>query len=325
MKRILCLYTGGTIGCMPTPLGLAPLSGALETPLAALATQQTEPVHIELIEYPQLLDSSSMGPKDWNRIGADIAKHHAEFDGFVVLHGTDTLAYTAAALSFQLENLAKPVLLTGSQRPWHQAGSDAPANVTLAIQHACDDLPGVRVAFGGRLLPGTRIRKSDADHDQAFSAPNWNGIWPGQSIAALPVRCVAIDPVARIGALKLYPGFSYDWLTAALDQPLQALVLETFGSGNLPEHAGLIAALEKQAQSGTVIINCSQCQAGKVQQGHYATGAPLQRIGALPASDMTSEAALAKLYYLFASENDTESIRTRFMQNLRGEMNEKLC
>lgn len=325
MKRILCLYTGGTIGSKPTPQGLAPAAGALHDLLTELAAQQPSQPNITLLEYPQLLDSSSMGPADWNRIAADIAARHDEFDGFVVLHGTDTLAFTAAALSFQLEHLAKPVLLTGSQRPWLQTGSDACANVTLALKNAAGGWPGVRVAFGGRLLPGTRARKSDADHDQAFSAPNWNGLWQESTEPTAPVRCALVDPTARIAALKLYPGYSCDWLAAALAQPLQGLILETFGSGNLPDSPTLIAALNRQAESGAIIVNCSQCHAGKVQQGQYAASAALDAAGVIPAGDMTAEAALTKLYYLFEEHDDTNTIRTRFMQNLRGELSEKLC
>lgn len=319
MKRILCLYTGGTIGCQPGDHGLTPAAGALEQPLRELVRQQSIALQLEWLEYPQLLDSSSMGPAQWNRIARDIADRHDEFDGFVVLHGTDTLAYTAAALSFQLENLAKPVLLTGSQRPWRQAGSDAPANVALALKNAAGGWAGVRVAFSGRLLPGPRVRKSDADHDQAFSAPNWNGIWPEFAAPTEPLHCVEIDPDARIAAIKLYPGFTCDWQAAALEAPLQALVLETFGSGNLPEHAKLLTALERQVRQGALIVNCSQCHAGRVLPGHYATSSPLQALGALPAGDMNIEAVLAKLYYLFAASDSPDAARDGFMCNLRGE------
>lgn len=325
MPRILCLYTGGTIGCQPGKTGLAPAPGILSVPLAELATHLSATLQLEILEYPQLLDSSSMGPADWNRIGADIATRHDEFDGFVVLHGTDTLANTAAALSFQLENLTKPVLITGSQRPWFTSGSDAPANVALALKNAIGGWAGVRVAFGGRLLPAPRVRKSDADLDRAFSAPNWNGIWAEPLAANGPAHCVTVNPAARILGIKLYPGFSCDWLANALTIPLQGLVLETFGSGNLPDHAGLAAALEQQATAGAVIVNCSQCHAGMIRQGHYAASNILNRTGALPAGDMTSEAAFAKLYYLLASRASLGTIRTDFSRNLRGEVSENLC
>ncbi len=325
MKRLLCLYTGGTIGCLLTPEGLAPAPGVLGMELAGLVRQRCSHLQVELVEYPQLLDSSSMGPAGWNRIAADIATYHEAFDGFVILHGTDTLAYTASALSFQLENLAKPVVLTGSQRPWLAHGSDAPANVAAALLCASGGRPGVQVAFGGQLLPGNRSRKTDAEHDLAFSAPNWNGNWPDYPDNPGPLRNVAVDPGARIVGIKLYPGFSNDWLARALTEPLQALVLESYGSGNLPDHPGLLSALEKQADSGTLIINCTQCLAGHVRQGRYASSSTLARMGALPAGDMTPEAALTKLYYLFAQHTSPESVRIGFMKNLRGELTEILC
>ncbi|SFN74576.1 L-asparaginase [Formivibrio citricus] len=297
MKRILCLYTGGTIGCLPTENGLAPAPGILSTPLQALAAGHA--LEVTLQEYPQLLDSSSMGPADWNRIGQDIAIQYDAFDGFVVLHGTDTLAYTAAALSFQLENLGKPVIVTGSQRPWLQDASDAPANVALALTAAASGIAGVRVAFGGKLLPGNGVRKVDADGDTAFDAPNWNGEWPAPRNSG-DLRFTAIDPTSRVVGIKLYPGTSYDWLAQSLVEPLQGIVLETYGSGNLPDHAGLIAALEKQAAAGAIIVNCTQCLRGMVRQGRYASSSALARIGALPAEDMTPEAALVKLYCMLA-------------------------
>ncbi|MDR3410497.1 MAG: asparaginase [Formivibrio sp.] len=325
MKRILCLYTGGTIGCIPSPEGLAPAPGVLNDHIADLATHFTDAPQVELLEYPQLLDSSSMGPADWNRIGTDIAERHADYDGFVVLHGTDTLAYTAAALSFQLENLAKPVILTGAQHPWFKADSDAPANVLAALNSALGGWSGVRVAFGGRLLPGTRVRKSDADRRQAFTAPNWNGQWVGTTATDAPVCCAVIQPEAHFIGIKLYPGFSCHWLAAALAEPQQGIVLETYGSGNIPDHANLITALERQARAGAIIVNCTQCFSGHVQQGHYAASNILQRIQALPAGDMTPEAALAKLYYLHATAATPDEIRADFVRNLRGELSPNLC
>ena len=299
MTRILCLYTGGTIGCRPTPNGLAPAPGILSAPLLALAKDQS--IDLCLQEYPKLLDSSSMGPASWNRIGLDIAEQYDDFDAFVVLHGTDTLAYTAAALSFQLENLGKPVVITGSQRPWFAPDSDAPANLAAAFAAAKSANCGVIVAFGGKLLPGASVRKVDSNADRAFDAPNWDGNWP-ESKPQDALYFTPIDPDCRVVGIKLYPGATYDWLAQALTQPLHGLVLETYGSGNLPQHEGLIAALEKQSAAGAIIINCTQCLKGQVQQGRYASSAALARIGALPAGDLTPEAALAKLYWLLAQK-----------------------
>lgn len=299
MKRVLCLYTGGTIGCQPTPTGLAPAPGTLTVPLQALAHRRS--LDLDLLEYPLLLDSSSQGPSDWNRIGQDIANQYDNFDGFIVLHGTDTLAYTAAALSFQLENLCKPVIITGSQRPWWQANSDAPTNVAQAFAALHLVTPGVRVVFGGKTLPGACVRKVDADADMAFDAPNWSGKWP-PLCGSGTLHFTPVNPENRIIGIKLYPGTTYDWLAQALTEPLQGIILETYGSGNLPEHAGLIRALEKQAAAGAIIINCTQCPRGQVRQGQYASSAALTRIGAIPAEGMTPEASLARLYWLLAKK-----------------------
>jgi L-asparaginase len=320
MTRILCLYTGGTIGCVPSPHGLAPAPGVLDAPIRALAASLAGRPEITLLEYPELLDSSSMGPADWNRIGADIARLYAEFDAFIVLHGTDTLAYTAAALSFQLENLGKPVIVTGAQRPWLQEGSDAPANVASAIKEATTGKPGVRVTFGGKILPGFNARKTGTEHDDDFSAPNWDGSWPDVSPAA-DFRFVRINPSARIAAFKLYPGLSYDLLIAALEKaPMAGLVLETWGCGNLPQRADLIEAIYWQARRGAVIVNCSQCLTGIVRPAHYAAGHEIARIGAIPAGLMGPETAITKLHYLFGRNPDPASVRAGMKQNLRGEM-----
>lgn len=320
MSKILCLYTGGTIGCLPTPQGLAPAAGALTERLLALTASHSAQPEVILQEYPKLLDSASMGPVDWNRIGADIAAHYAEFDAFIVLHGTDTMAYTTAALSFQLENLGKPVILTGAQRPWCEADSDAQANVASALQEALTGKAGVRLAFGGRILPGACVRKAGTERDDAFTAPNWDGAWPATPAEA-PLHFVKINPAARIAAFKLYPGLSYDLLITALEKaPLAGLVLESWGNGNMPNRPDLIEAIYWQTRRGAVVVNCSQCLAGVVKQGHYAAGHEIARVGAIAAGQMSPVAALTKLYYLFARNADPAHVRAAMRQNLRGEM-----
>lgn len=325
MTKILCLYTGGTIGCQLGEHGLAPAPGLLNNAITTLAAQLPHHPDITVIEYPQLLDSSNMGPQEWNQIAQDIATHYDHFDGFVVLHGTDTLAYTAAALSFQLENLGKPVLITGAQYPWHTTGSDASSNVALAIRNACGAWAGVRVAFGGQLFPATRIKKHSTESKHAFTAPNWDGSWAAPLQPTEKIHAILLKPTNDIIGIKLYPGANYDWLTRALHTPVQGIVLESYGSGNLPDHAGLIAALKQQAQSGAIIINCSQCYAGQVHSGQYAASRHLLEIGAISAHDMSAEAALCKLYYLFATRSSLEAIKRDCTRNLRGEIHENLC
>ncbi|AOX99651.1 asparaginase [Jeongeupia sp. USM3] len=297
---ILVIYAGGTIGMRPGPGGLAPEAGALAGPLQALATDA------KLVEYEPLLDSSAMGPAHWNRIAADIAAHRDAFDGFLVLHGTDTLAWTASALALQLRGLGKPVVLTGAMRPWFEPGSDAPDNVAaaLALLRADSPFAEVGVVMAGRLWRGCRVRKLDCDHDDAFAAPNeaplgaWSdGRWaldaarlqvPGAMAAVMP-----FDPTARVLHVQLAPGCTPAWLASALERdPPDALLLQSFGSGNLPDDAGLRRVLAGLA-ARIPVVNLTLCPRGRTRPGLYAASADG---GLIDGGMMTPEAALAKLH-----------------------------
>lgn len=305
--RILCLYTGGTIGCVPTAQGLAPATGVLQQPLQSLVAKlQPQAIELTLRDYPQLLDSSSMQPKDWLRIAQDIDDAYEEFDGFIVLHGTDTLAWTAAALHWQLAQIAKPVVITGSQRPWLQSGSDAQSNVELALRAATGEQAGVIVAFGGQLLPGYAVKKLDADADAAFAAPNWQGIWP--SAPSENYRLQLVDPNLNILPIKLFPG-TESWLAQSLaNKNIEGIVMETYGSGNPPAYTPLKLALLHLAQQGTLIINCTQCIRGEVRQGHYAAGDFMHQINALPAGRMSIEAATTWLYTAIKADSTPDRL-----------------
>ncbi|WP_283149707.1 asparaginase [Silvimonas soli] len=326
--RICLLYCGGTLGMRPGNAGLEPAPGFLSEVL-----QASYPA-VEVIEYSPLLDSSDMGPADWNRIASDIAQRAGEFDGFVVLHGTDTMAWTSSALSFMLAGLNKPVIVTGAQHPWEEQGSDAPDNVEAAIELVMGGAyRGVGVVFAGQLFQGNRVRKSDCEADAAFSSPNlpvagrrfgsgWalvgaettNSSWQG-------LQLVAAD--ARVVRATLGPGHSSIWLAQSLlAQPLDGVVLETYGSGNVPAHPELTHALEALAQS-TVVVNCTQCVFGAVQMGLYASSQSLVAAGVLAAGDMTPEAALAKLYWAAGRTQQLAERRQLFMQNIAGERTQK--
>ncbi len=307
-QRILCLYTGGTIGCIATPHGLAPAANVLQQPIAELVSMATSPqCQVVLREYPQLLDSSSMGPKDWLRIATDINDNYADFDGFIVLHGTDTLAWTAAALHWQLAQIDKPVVITGSMRPWLASGSDAPANFSLALNTVCSQRMGVIVAFGDKLLPGYAVKKLDSDADCAFTAPNWQGQWPAPPTSAYQFH--PVDPLRQILAVKLFPG-TQAWLAQSLNPlTIDGIALETYGSGNLPNDPALKTALQRLALHGTIIINCSQCIAGEVRQGHYAASDLLQQINAFAGGRMSIEAATTWLYTAIKPDLTCEALR----------------
>ncbi|MCB5195788.1 asparaginase [Deefgea salmonis] len=307
-QRILCLYTGGTIGCAPTPLGLAPKAGILRPVITDLLTQENNlGITLTLREYAEVLDSSSMQPADWLRIAQDIDAAYHQFDGFIILHGTDTLAWTAAALHWQLSQIDKPVVITGSQRPWLEMGSDAPANFQRALDAVQSQRHAVMVAFDDLLLPAYAVKKIDADADAAFAAPNWQGEWP--RIKPGEYQFCPLDPNLNILSIKLYPGCE-TWLASSINtQVFAAIAIETYGSGNIPDHFLLKSALKNAVQANSLIINCSQCIRGEVRQGHYAAGSFLQEINALAAGRLTIEAATTWLYTALAKKTDHDSLR----------------
>ncbi|WP_162143302.1 asparaginase [Chitinilyticum aquatile] len=307
--RIFCLYTGGTIGCIPGPEGLNPAAAGMAERLQVLASDVT--CELTFTALPQLLDSSCMGPADWAAIADELAVALPECDAAVVLHGTDTMAYTAAALSFLLEGLGKPVVLTGSQRPWFREDSDAGANVRLALQAAQQKRCGVWLAFGGDVLPGRFVHKLDADADRAFVAPNAARYQPvEQSVWSGPRR---ISTRHEVLAVRLYPGHSVDWLAAALaSTPPAALLLECYGSGNLPDSPALQAALRGLVQQNIPIVACTQCLGGEVHVGQYQAGSLLAGLGVISGGWLGVEACLAQLYVLLTECADVSGLRQRW-------------
>ncbi|WP_043649176.1 asparaginase [Chitinilyticum litopenaei] len=307
MQRVFCLYTGGTIGCVPGADGLRPAPDGMAERLATEAGALG--CALSFAALPELLDSSCMLPADWHAIACRVATALAEHDAVLVLHGTDTMAYTAAALSFLLDGLARPVVLTGSQRPWGQEGSDAPANVRLALESALAGQAGVWLAFGGKLLPGRHVHKVAADADDAFAAPNA----PVSPLAEVmphpaPLRVRALDPTLRVLAVRLYPG-SAAWLAAALrHDPPDALLLECYGTGNLPDDPALAVVLRELA-GGIPLVACSQCLSGEVQLGRYQAGSLLAELGALPAGRLGAPACLAQLHVLLSTSRDAAELR----------------
>lgn len=336
-KRVYVAYTGGSVGMRRTADGYAPDPEFLETELRRLPELQSPevPEH-DLRTYDPLLDSADMAPSDWLRIARDIQERYDDHDGFVVLHGTDTMAYTASALSFMLGGLDKPVILTGSQIPLAELRSDARQNLVTALLLAGrEPLPEVCLLFGRRLLRGCRATKVNAEGFDAFDSPNF----PPLASVGVEVR-IRWDLVRRperrrdglevqalegpkVGALRLFPGISADVLANVLRPPLQGLVLEAFGVGNGPtrDPAFLRALAEATAPPrSVVVVATTQCRKGAVQLDRYAAGAALARSGAVSGGDMTAEAALAKLHYLIARGLPPAEIRAAVAQDLRGEL-----
>jgi L-asparaginase len=335
-KRVYIAYTGGTIGMARRADGsYAPEVGYLGRLMAELPELRDHRAPEYCVhEYPALKDSATMTPRDWTAMAEDIAAHYEEFDGFVVLHGTDTMAYTASALSFMLRGLGKPVVLTGAQIPLCEVRSDGRENLITALLIAAHEaIPEVCLSFGSKLMRGCRAVKVNAGGLEAFDSPNFPPLAQiGIGIAVerrlvlppppadTPLGVQPIDPDVRVGALRLFPGISAAMVEAVL-QPLQGLVLETYGAGNGPaDDAALVAALAEASARGVVIVNCTQCLRGSVLPSAYATGAALARAGVVGGHDLTAEAALTKLAYLFSAGHPPDEVRDLMGVSLRGEL-----
>jgi L-asparaginase len=328
-------HTGGTIGMRRAGLGYAPAPGFLGRQMSAMPELRDPSMpDYRVHEYEPLLDSSNMTPADWVVIARDIQSNYDEYDGFVVLHGTDTMAYTSSALPFILEDLRKPVVVTGSQIPLCEVRNDARENlVTSLLIAARDDIAEVCLFFGSRLLRGCRAVKVNADGLDAFSSPNYPilgeagidvEIYHERLLrrvgSAAPLRVRPLTG-AVVGALRLFPGISAEVLRNNLREPLQGLVLETYGGGNGPDNdPSFLAALEEASARGVVIVNCTQCIRGTVDMGTYATGSALAGVGVLSGRDMTAEAALAKLFYLFSSGLAAAEVKALLAVDLCGEL-----
>ncbi|WP_462323295.1 asparaginase [Desulfoplanes sp.] len=334
MKRVYVAYTGGTIGMRRTDHGYAPDPGYLKAQLANFP-ELGDPAmpDYDIHEYDPLLDSSNMGPEHWALIARDILEHYDDYDGFIVLQGTDTMAYSSSALAFILRGIDKPVILTGSQIPLCEVRSDGRDNLTAAMMIiAHHPVPEVCLYFGSRLLRGCRSVKVNGSGLQAFESPNF----PPLGTVGIRIRIdrdLVLPPPpfgphlpgsldsARVGALRLFPGISIEMITAMLEAPLQGLVMETYGMGNGPsKNQPFMRALENAVDRGVVIVNCTQCLAGTVDQEGYATGHALGRAGLVSGLDMTAEGALTKLICLFGQGYGPEEVKEMMGQNLCGEL-----
>ncbi len=285
----------------------------------------------DIIDMLPLLDSSNMTVEDWNRIGELISSNYNSYDGFVILHGTDTMAYTASALSFMMENLGKPVIITGSQIPICEIRSDGKDNIIAAMLIASEGIVNeVCIYFRGELLRGNRAIKYSADGFMAFKSPNAPALaQAGIAInynegILLPKPADAFNfqrlENVPIGVIKVFPGIQFDLFSNIMTESLKGVVIETFGAGNIPSSAkSLLPIIEKAFANGTVVTVCTQCPQGTVLLGTYETSNALKSAGAISGKDMTTEAAIAKMYYLFSKGYDTKTICRLMETSLRGE------
>jgi len=332
-KRIYIAYTGGTIGMKASEKGYIPVKGHLTETIQAMPEfHRSEMPDFTIHEYSPLIDSSNMSPNDWQRIADDIYKNYQDYDGFVVLHGTDTMAYTSSALSFMFEDLAKPVIVTGSQIPFSQLRSDGQVNLLNALYIAANyPINEVGLFFNNRLFRGNRSIKAYADGFNAFDSPNMaplleaginikliNGKLSEETTSqALNLTSITPQP---IGVVHLYPGISAELVENIIKQPVKALIIKSYGVGNAPQDEKLLACLAKANSQGIIIVNCSQCIKGTVNMEGYATGTSLSNCGVISGKDMTLEAALTKLHYLLSQSLTNQEIKEKLVENLRGEL-----
>lgn len=335
-KKVLIIYTGGTIGMKRTDCGYMPATGFIAEALASIADMSRSDFPLwDLYEMSPLLDSSNMTVREWNNIASVIYDKYDSYSGFVVLHGTDTMAYTASALSFILGGLDKPVVLTGSQIPLSEIRSDGRDNLITSVLIAADGIAReVCLYFSGKLLRGNRAMKMSADGLVAFDSPNYPhladvGISVKYNLSALFAKGtdahkqLVFAPFSEvpIGVLKVFPGIQFGLFEQIMTEKLSGIVLETFGAGNIPGSAdALLPIIKKAFASGTVITVCSQCPAGTVVLGAYETSASLKAAGAVSGRDMTTEAAVAKLYHLFSLGIPRDEIKQMMETDLCGEL-----
>jgi L-asparaginase len=336
-STILLIYTGGTIGMINDPMTgqLKPFN--FSRLLDDVPELRKFDVKIDTYSFDNPIDSSNMHPGIWVKLAELIGKNYAKYDGFVILHGSDTMAYTASALSFMLENLGKPVILTGSQLPIGTIRTDGKENLITSIEIAAakrngkPSVPEVCIYFEFRLFRGNRTLKVNAEHFRAFQSPNFPSLadagvhlkYNDADILKYPSGKLKVHTHLdlNVAILKLFPGITKETVTAILGiKNLRAVVLETFGAGNASTDKWFVETLQKAIQNGLIILNVTQCNAGRVEQGRYETSSALARIGVIGGSDMTTETAIAKLMFLLGKERNSAKIKKELTVSLRGEL-----
>ncbi|RYY14672.1 MAG: asparaginase [Cytophagaceae bacterium] len=336
--RLLILYTGGTVGmAVNKHQQLVPMHfDKLDRLMPEL---RQLPYPIQLLALPKLIDSSNIIPADWLQLAQLIGEYYADYEGFVILHGTDTMAYSAAALSFLLEHLGKPVIFTGAQVPVGRTRSDATRNLLTALEIAAArhpsahtvQLPEVGVFFNDVLIRGTRAKKVESQQFAAFKSENYPPLaragitltFADKDIRLLPAAHLKVHTRLNenVAVLRLFPGITAAVVEAVLGVPgLRGCVLETYGSGNAPTAPWFLACLEKARQRGVHLLNVSQCEEGRVVQGRYETSAHLTALGVIGGDDITSEAAITKLMFVLGLELGEADTRRLLSQDLRGEI-----
>jgi L-asparaginase len=338
VKKICVINTGGTLSMRPSDNGYEPSPGYLAQKMSQMDEMTQAPMpEFEVLEHETLVDSSNMTPVIWRTIAEQIKINYQRFDGFVVLHGTDTMAYTASALPLMLSGLDKPVILTGAQLPLGQLRNDARENLKTAMVLAANyPIPEVSLFFGDHLYRGCRSTKVSATRFDAFDSPNYsplatvgtsieifdNRIRPGGNASQTPdgLEIKSIEP-AEIAAFRIFPGLSVEILRHFLRRPLKGIILETYGDGNGPtQDRQFLDAITEANDNGMVVLGCTQCIHGGMTQENYATGTALTQAGVIPGRDMTIEASLTKMLFLFSQNLSVDEIKSQLGQDLVGEL-----
>lgn len=337
--KVLLIYTGGTIGMIEDTE-----SGSLRPfDFNHLFNQVPElkrfNIDIDCISFEKPIDSSNMSPKEWVKMADIIEENYTKFDGFVILHGSDTMAFSASALSFMLENLAKPVIFTGSQLPMGKIRTDGKENLITAIEIAAAKengkpiVPEVAIYFEYSLYRGNRTHKFNAEHFQAFRSANY----PELAEAGVHIKynhsaifkhsnmqlVVHKELDNNIAILKIFPGINTEVIKSVVNIPgLKALIIETFGAGNAPIIPEMFEIIEKAIKNGMIVLNVTQCNSGSVDQGRYETSSAFNQIGVIGGKDITTEAAVAKLMFLLGSNKSLLEVKKLLSLSIRGEITE---
>jgi len=337
-SKVLIIYTGGTIGMVEDAASSALHPVDFNRLLEEIPELKKLAVELSVESFETPIDSSNLQPKHWLALAKQIQQNYNSYDGFVLLHGSDTMAYTGSVLSYLLGDIDKAVILTGSQLPMGKLRTDGKENLITAIEIAADKsdgvsrVPEVAIYFEYSLYRANRTSKVSAEHFEAFQSPNYpllaeagvninyNDYAIAKRLKTYEKKKIGLD--VNVASVKFFPGIQKNVFDAVLSiEGLKGLIIETYGSGNAPESTWLKDLLKKTVDNGIVVVNVTQCTSGKVDQSKYETGTHLKDVGIISAADMTFEAAMTKLMYLLAKDGwSTQEVKKHFLKNLAGEI-----